>query len=304
VTTIFQGSKSYHSSTEGSVVTIGNFDGVHLGHQALLGEVTAFAKARGLSSLVYTFDPAPRDVLRPENSIPRIQSLEDKVAMITGLGLDGIVVEPFTQTFANHEPDWFCEDVLKDRLNAQALFVGWNFRFGRGREGDLAFLNSHGLNAHSVEPFCMEGEIVSSSRIREGLREGDVSLAYFLLGRPHRIKGRVETGEARGRELGFPTANIQPNTGLIPGYGVYAVKVWVGEKEGVFGVANIGIRPTFSSTRPLIEVHLLDFTGDLYGQTMEIDFIARIRDERKFDSRDLLVAQIEADILETRRVLS
>lgn len=277
----------------GGAVTIGNFDGVHVGHRALL------ARARELQTgpvIAYTFHPAPRDVLRPDNTIRRIQRLQDRVDTLLAAGADHVVVEPFDLAFAARTPASFAQEILAGRLHATGVVVGWDFRFGKGRAG-----NAEGLRelldvpVVQLEAVQAEGDTASSSRIRVLVEAGDVHGASELLLRPHEVVGRVVKGQQRGRTLGFPTANLHALTPLVPGDGVYAVRVGAHA-----GVANIGQRPTFDDAPPSLEVHLLDFEGDLYDQEIRVAFIDRLRDEQKFDGRDALVAQIHRDVQAAR----
>ncbi|MCB9672032.1 MAG: riboflavin biosynthesis protein RibF [Alphaproteobacteria bacterium] len=281
---------------EGGVVTIGNFDGVHLGHRALLDRARALDRG---PVLAYTFHPAPRDVLRPDNGIQRIQRLEDRVATLLEAGADTVVVEPFDLAFAALSPEDFAHGILRDRLRATAVVVGWDFRFGRGRQGTAEGL-AELLEVPVEQVAAVEhgGEPVSSSRIRELLLAGDVAAAAVLLARPHAIVGTVVRGDARGRELGFPTANLDVTTPLVPADGVYAVTC-----DGRPAVANLGARPTFAGASRSVEVHVLDFDGDLYGREVTVAFHARIRGERAFAGRDALVARIAEDIAEARVLL-
>lgn len=300
---LFHGSHSYPTGAHGPVVTVGNFDGVHRGHQALLRRVADLAVARGTHAAVLTFDPAPVEVLAPERSKPRIQTLADRVQELIGRGFD-VIVEPFDSEYAARDASWFAQEVLHHRLNASALVVGWDFRFGRDRAGDAAALSD--WMAAPVErfgPWSLDGEVVSSSRIRRAVVAGEIATANHLLGRPHRLVGVVVHGDQRGRTLGFPTANLKPNTALLPPPGVYAVRA---EFEGIElpGVMNIGKRPTFDGADTRYEVHLLDVHADLYGRVLPVDLIARLRDERRFEGPDDLLRQIHHDIAETRKVLA
>jgi riboflavin kinase/FMN adenylyltransferase len=278
------------------VVTIGNFDGVHIGHRALL------ARARALERgpvVAYTFHPAPRDVLRPDNTVRRIQRLQDRVDLLLEAGADHVVVEPFDRAFAGRSPRSFAEEILVGRLRATGVVVGWDFRFGKGRAG-----NAEGLRALLDVPVVQveavqSGEAVaSSSRIRTLIAAGSVEEAAVLLTRPHVVYGTVVAGQQRGRTLGFPTANLRVLTPLVPGDGVYAVRV--GERPGV---ANVGVRPTFDDAPPSVEVHLLDFDGDLYDQELAVAFLHRLRDERRFPDVDALREQIRADVEAARSLL-
>jgi riboflavin kinase/FMN adenylyltransferase len=286
------------------VLTIGNFDGVHLGHRALLERVIARARAEGRTSCAYTFHPSPVDVLRPDRRPPRIQSLEERVATIAGLGVDRVVVERFDRAFAEHDARWFAEEVVQRRLRAVAVVIGWDFRFGRGRAGGPAELvSSLPVDVEQVGPILVDGDPVSSSRIRQLVRDGDVAAAARLLGRPHRVTGEVVVGDGRGRTLGFPTANVAARTELLPALGVYAVRVDVGGPAALQGVVNLGVRPTFDGHGTRLEAHLLDFSGDLYGQTLRVEFVARLRGEQRFASLQELVDQVQRDLRAARRLL-
>lgn len=280
----------------GGVITIGNFDGVHIGHRALLERARSLGRG---PVIAYTFHPAPRDVLRPDNGIRRIQRLQDRVDTLLEAGADTVVVEPFDLAFAARTPESFASEILTDRLRGTAVVVGWDFRFGRGRAG-----NAEGLRelldvpVEQVEAVHFEGEVASSSRIRGLIEAGEVEAAARLLTRPHDIVGTVVHGQSRGRALGFPTANLRVQTPMLPADGVYAVRV--GEHHGV---ANLGKRPTFEGAPPSVEVHLLDFDGDLYEQELRVAFVQRIREERTFDGVEALVEQIGRDVSAARGML-
>ncbi|MEZ4321203.1 MAG: bifunctional riboflavin kinase/FAD synthetase [Myxococcota bacterium] len=296
---VVRGSAEYTGS--GAVVTIGNFDGVHLGHRALLDAARSIAGPRSSGVCAYTFHPAPRDVLRPDNGILRIQDLDDRVRALHEAGADDVLVEPFDLTFAARTPDWFAEEVLTRRLRASAVVVGWDFRFGRGRSGTAEGLRTLlDVPVHQVQAVELEGQVISSSRIREHLTAGDVQGAARLLGRPHEVVGTVVQGDARGRELGFPTANLDSRTPLVPANGVYAARLHTGEGA----VVNVGTRPTFGGGATTVEVHVLDFAGDLYGAELHVGFVERLRGEQAFPGRDALVAQIARDVERARALLA
>lgn len=286
------------------VLTIGNFDGVHRGHQELLGRLIARARSLGAPATVYTFDPPPRVVLEPGRHPPRILSLPDKVALLGEHGVDRVVVETFDRAFARNPASWFVEEVLSRRLNPLELWVGHDFRFGRGREGTAALVQQ----ALPDLPFSQldaerEGDaIISSSRIREAVAKGQVALAERMLGRSHRLRGLVVPGDGRGRTIGVPTANVDPVTELLPARGVYAVRLVDAAGAVHAGVANLGVRPTFNLRTYTVEVHLLDYEGDLYGQQVSVDFVARIRSEQRFSGAEELVARIRQDILLAREL--
>ena len=293
------GSSTYDGP--GGVVTIGNFDGVHQGHQALLDR----ARSLHLGPVVaYTFDPAPSDVLRPEFAPARLQTLEDRVARLHVRGAEHVVVEAFDRAFAAQSPADFAHTVLRDRLRATAVVVGWDFRFGRGREGDADGLRVLlDVPVVHVDAVYHQNEVVSSSRIRTAIANGAVDQAAVLLGCPHELVGSVVAGDARGRQLGFPTANLDVRTPLLPAAGVYAIVAT--SPFGVHrGVANLGTRPTFPDARFKVEVHLFDFAGDLYGLELRVGLVHRIRAEQRFDGVEALVAQIHRDAHRARELLA
>jgi riboflavin kinase/FMN adenylyltransferase len=308
---VFQGSLPYadRADARAPVVTVGNFDGVHRGHQALLSRVVERARAEGGPSAVFTFDPPPVEVLRPDKAPGRLQSLDEKIRCLGEVGIDQVVVEPFDREYARHEARWFAEEVLGRRLGARALVLGWDFRFGKDRSGGLEDLR-HWLSVpvEQFDPVELAGAPLSSSRIREAISRGDVARAADMLGRPFALSGRVVRGDQRGRTIGFPTVNIAtaPNR-LLPANGVYAVRARIlPGGPALPAVANLGVRPTFDGVtpRPLLEVHLLDWQGDLYGAELEVELVERIREERRFPGIDALVAQIRADAARAAELLS
>ncbi|MSP55586.1 MAG: bifunctional riboflavin kinase/FAD synthetase [Myxococcales bacterium] len=289
-------------------IAIGNFDGMHLGHRQVLSRLADLAGARGLPTWVYTFDPPPTMVIAPERHQPRLVTLTRKLELLDGLGITGVVVEAFTPAFAAQSAESFARLVLRDRLGAAVVVVGWDFRFGSGRGGDSDALRAaaRGLEVEQVAPFVMDGAPVSSSRIRRLIIAGSVEEAAKLLGRPHRLSGTVVHGDARGRTIGVPTANLQVDVECLPAAGVYAVSVGVpsgapgGGRCRMFGVLNVGVRPTFNGSELRVEAHVLDWDGDLYGQHLDLDLVARIREERRFPSVDALLIQIRQDIAAAR----
>lgn len=297
--TLFRGSATYPGGEHRPVATIGNFDGLHLGHQRLVSRLLEQARELDAPSLVYTFDPPPRIVLQPRKAPPRIATLEQKVQGLFDLGVDHVVVEEFTLEFGDQPPEWFADEII-GRLQPRAMVVGYDFRYGKGRAGNAETLRAHRpeLPVEAVEALQQGPVTVGSSRIREAVAEGRVQDAAAMLGRPYALLGGVVEGDRRGRTMGFPTANIDADNELIPAPGVYAVRV-----EGRPGVANLGVRPTFDGARFVIEVHLFDFDGDLYGQRLQIDFVQRIRPELRFKSTAALVEQIRKDAALARAVL-
>lgn len=287
-----------------TVVTIGNFDGVHLGHQALLATARSIAAPLGASVVAYTFDPLPRDVMAPGHGVARIQSLDDRVAELGRRGADAVVIEPFSRAYAAQEASWFTGEVLTRRLGALGAVVGWDFRFGHNRLGDADALRAAFQHVAVLDALQHEGESVSSTRVRAAVNAGDMRVAAGFLGRLHDVVGEIIHGDARGRTIGFPTANVALPDTLLPPFGVYAVRA---ELDGRWldGVANLGVRPTVDKAgRTSLEVHLLDFAGDVYGQTLRVGFVERLRGEQRFGSLDALVAQIGVDVAAARRVLA
>jgi riboflavin kinase/FMN adenylyltransferase len=302
---VFAGSAAYSRPSPRPVLTIGNFDGVHRGHRSLIDAVVQRAAEMGAPSCVYTFDPPPRVVLAPEQHRPRIQPWTDRVQQLGQLGVDHVILERFTRAFAQHPPEWFIDEILGRRIQPRAIVVGYDFRFGRERAGNVDFLRERLLEieVHQVSAHEIDSEVVSSSRIREAVESGRVGEAAELLGRMHIVRGVVRAGEGRGRNLGFPTANIHTVADLLPATGVYAVRARVDGGEWRPGVANLGTRPTFGGQDLSLEVHLLDLDEDLYGRELELGFVQRLRGEVRFDGADALVAQIKRDVVDTRRIL-
>ncbi|HND29121.1 MAG TPA: bifunctional riboflavin kinase/FAD synthetase [Myxococcota bacterium] len=292
-----------HAPAHPRVVAIGNFDGVHLGHQTVLRTAKQAASERGLPLAVTTFDPAPTAVLAPERHQPRICTLSDRIALLHAVGVDLGSGGAFTPAFAAISAENFGRDLLVRQLMTRVLVVGHDFRFGQGRQGNAERLRGWcpELEVREVEALSQDG-VVSSSRIRKLVAAGKVEEAGRLLGRPHWLRGLVVQGDQRGRTLGFPTANLQTEVELLPAFGVYATRV---EVDGLLhpAVTNIGLRPTFSGKHVSVESHLLDFQGDLYGKALRVELVARIREEQKFASLDALVAQIRSDVATARERL-
>jgi riboflavin kinase/FMN adenylyltransferase len=295
---VIEGSGNFSPPGETSL-TIGNFDGVHLGHRELLRRAVAHARDLRLEAVALTFTPHPVRFFTPKARFYEITSMGEKASRMEELGIDVLVVEAFTGAIGGMGPEEFARTVLHDRLRARVVTVGYDFTFGRNRTGSPGMLrrigSELGFDVDVVPPLLRGGEIVSSSRIRDLLLSGRVREAEELLCRPYAVSGRVIPGAARGRKLGFPTANIEFVQDLIPMPGVYVIDAAVG---GVVrrGVANVGFSPTFGENSLAVEAHLLDFAGDLYGQEMTVRFRDRIRDERKFKSVEELVRQIEKDV--------
>lgn len=284
-----------------SVVTIGNFDGVHRGHQVLLRRAVLQAEEAGVRAVAVTFDPHPAAILRPGSQPPALQTLDERLDALLERDIDLVVVLPFTQELAASSPEAFVEHVLADRLRATKVVVGSNFRFGKQAAGDVITLvergEVHGFTTEAVTLLDIDGVPISSTHIRERLTEGDVDWVRRALGRVYTVTGEVVVGDERGRTIGFPTANLQLPTELaLPGDGVYAGEVTLADGERFAAVTNVGMRPTFRGTTRSVEAHLLDVERDLYGQQLTVGFARRIRGERRFAGVDELVAQIRADI--------
>ncbi|MFT3927577.1 MAG: bifunctional riboflavin kinase/FAD synthetase [Myxococcales bacterium] len=297
----------------GSVVTPGNHDGVHLGHRALVRAARQLADQQqpALEVVALTFDPHPLHVMAPERAPPLLTSPERRAQLLLGAGADRVVVRPFDAAFASLTPEQFVAEVLRRDLGARAVVVGNDFRFGAQRAGDVARLRELMAETQgqvlTVPAVTLEGEVVSSSHVRAALARGDVALAARMLTRVHDVTRTVIQGAQRGRTIGFPTANLELSGLMTPADGVYAVVVRVLDEGPAnplrLGVANLGVRPTVSAGRSL-EVHLLDFAGDLYGKSLRVGFVARLRAEQKFESLDALRAQIARDVEAGRGVLA
>ncbi|MFO0866675.1 MAG: bifunctional riboflavin kinase/FAD synthetase [Gemmataceae bacterium] len=285
---------------QGGAVTLGNFDGVHLGHQALLMETVRQARTFSGPAVAVTFDPPPVRLLRPDAAPAQLTSLDHRIELLHQHGIDHVLLFRTTLDLLHLGAAEFFDRILRDGLKAKAIVEGFNFAFGRNREGTTDVLQSlgkqHGIPVTLVQPRIIDGKPVSSSRIRDDVMQGRVDAARTLLGRPYRLAGIVSRGAERGRTIGFPTANLDQTANLVPGNGVYAVQV---EHQGKTwaGASNIGPNPTFGENARKIETHLIGFAGDLYGQTLRIDFLRKLRDPRPFASVDELKRQIQADII-------
>jgi riboflavin kinase/FMN adenylyltransferase len=305
--TVFHGLPPGPSPFSRTVVTIGNFDGVHLGHRAILARVIKRAGELGAQAVAITFDPHPLKVLRPEMNLPLLTTPDQKLALLAASGLDAVVVLPFTHELAAMAARDFIQQYFCQGLKVREVVVGHDYRFGRGREGDIELLKEmgqvHGFTVQVVWAVEADGAVVSSSLIRALLRLGKVPEAARLLGRPYGVVGQVVRGKGRGAKLlGVPTANLRAANELLPACGIYAVRVRRGGRIYP-GVANLGTCPTFDNQDLSLEVHLLEFNGELYGENLEVQFVARLREERRFASIEALGAQIRADIDQARQML-
>lgn len=285
-----------------SLVTVGTFDGVHLGHQSIIRYLVERARKHDAVSVALSFDPHPREVLRNER-VPLLTTIEERAQVFESLGLDRFIVIPFTPAFAGTRAESFVTDILVNRIGLREVVIGYDHGFGKGREGDSTLLRSlgkdHGFTVDVIPAQVLEKDVVSSTRIREAItEEGDVVLAAKLLGRAYGLSGTVVKGDGRGRTIGYPTANIavDDTRKVIPKRGVYAVKIQiVGETNQYDGMLNIGYRPTFEGEERRIEAHLFEYDGSLYDNRIRVTFYQRIRDEKKFKSVDELIQQLSRD---------
>ena len=291
----------------GGVVALGNFDGFHLGHQAVVGRAVELARARGVPALVATFDPHPVRYFKPDTPSFRLTTIDQRARLFAAAGADAMVVFAFDAALAGLTAAAFVAERLVGHLGISAVVTGEDFTFGARRGGNVDVLaalgREHGFACETVGPVANAGEIVSSSRIRELLVAGDPVGAAALLTRPFAIEGVVQHGDKVGRTIGYPTANIALGSYLRPAYGVYAVRGRLADGRVLGGAANVGVRPMFDPPKELLEVYFFDFAGDLYGQTVEVELVAYLRPEAKFDGLGALVAQMDADCLAARGVL-
>jgi len=311
---IFRDVRPLPATATGAVAAVGNFDGVHRGHRAVIDAARREAAALGAPCAVLTFEPHPRRLFRPDDPPFRLTPFRVKAGILAGLGVDLMLVPRFNRRFASHTAEAFVEEVLVRSFGLKAIVCGADFVFGKGRGGDVAVLErlgrAHGLKVCVVEPVGdapagQGGAVYSSTRIRDFLAAGDPKSAADLMGRPFEISGHVRHGEEIGRKLGFPTANVDHRGFLQPATGVYAIRAAVQGREDrwIDGVANFGRRPTVDGLKLLLEAHLFDFAGDLYGKRLQVRFIDYIRPERRFDSLDALKARITEDAREARVLL-
>ncbi len=292
----------------GAIIALGNFDGFHLGHQKVVADAIAWARSEGRPAIVATFDPHPVRFFSPDSAPFRLTTLDQRQELFAAAGADAMLVFTFDANFASVTAEQFVVDLLHRHLGAVGVVTGVDFSFGKGRSGNMALLAELGaqcgISARAVGPVQEGGEVVSSSRIRDALKAGDCETAERLLTRPFAIRGEVRHGDKVGRTINFPTANLDLDDYLRPRYGIYAVTGRLPDGRVVHGAANLGIRPTFDPPKELLEPHFFDFSGDLYGQEIEVAFHHFLRPEAKFDSLDALVAQMENDCDEARRLLA
>jgi riboflavin kinase/FMN adenylyltransferase len=283
----------------GTVLTLGVFDGIHLGHQKIMERVISRSRQIGAIPTAITFDPHPRSVLYPENSPPLLQTLDQRLANFEILGIEQTIVIRFDKDFANQNAEEFLRDSVHERLRAREVYLGKGFAFGKNRAGNIELLRKIsaelGFFADEVDEVTLRGQRISSSKIRELLKHGKVNLARRMLGRPYGIEGQIVRGDQRGRTIGFPTANLKPRNRVVPKFGVYATATLINDVWRR-SITNVGVRPTFEGSKePSIESYVFDFDGDLYGDVLRVRFLHRIRDERKFNGIDELKNQIGKD---------
>jgi len=296
---IFHGTENAKISRP-TVLTLGVFDGLHLGHQRIMQTVVRRAKKINAAPTAITFDPHPRAVLHPESAPPLLQTLDQRLAAFEFLGIEQAIVIRFNKDFANQDAESFLREIVSERLQAKEVYLGKGFAFGKNRGGDIQLLRKMstelGFFADEVKEVRLRGARISSSKIRRLLSEGKVNLARRMLGRPYGVEGVIIRGDQRGHTIGFPTANLKPKNRVAPCFGVYATATLI-DGEWRRSITNIGVRPTFeSASEPSIETFVLNFNGDLYGDVLRVRFLHRIRDEKKFNGIEELKAQIEKDL--------
>ncbi len=309
MTRLIRGLHNVQPHDRGTVLTIGNFDGVHVGHQALLALLNQKAKERDALSMVMIFEPQPLEFYgKGKIMVPRLTRMREKYLALAQCRVDRVLVAYFNPPFAALSPEDFVDQVLVKKLGVKHLMVGEDFRFGHKRSGDLpqlqALAEKWGFTVEIIPPILTGGERVSSTRLRQALTQGDHALVHKYLGYPYSMVGRVAAGDQRGRQWGFPTANIYLHRALTPIQGVYAVRVHGLAESSLPGVANLGVRPTVDGTRTLLEVHLLDFEQNIYGQHVKVEFCKKLRDEQRFENTELLRQQIAQDVIKARAYFS
>jgi riboflavin kinase/FMN adenylyltransferase len=296
-------SQRHHSC----VVTVGNYDGVHLGHRQMIGVVKARAAEMRCAAAVVVFEPSSKEFIDPQRAPPRLTRWREKYLALAALGVDRLVTLRFDARMRAMSPPEFVQELLVTRLGARHMVVGDDFRYGCGASGTIESLKTegaaHGFGVEQIAPYLQGGVRVSSTAVRDRLARGEFAAAARLLGRPYRMSGRVVHGQALGRGLGFPTANLRLGRRKPPLWGVAAVRVYGVGPQPMPGVASLGTRPTVNGSEPLLEAHLFDFAGDLYGRSIEIEFVAKLRDEVRFESLDAMVRQMTLDADQARALL-
>jgi riboflavin kinase / FMN adenylyltransferase len=293
---------------QGCVLTVGNYDGVHLGHQQMIGALRARAAQFRCAATVLVFEPSSKEFIDPEGAPPRLTRWREKFLALAALGVDRLVTLRFDERMRAMTPRSFVDELIVEKLGTRHLVVGDDFRYGSNAGGTIETLraagHAHGFGVEQIAPFVFDGVRVSSTAVRERLELADYPGAARLLGHPYRMLGRVVPGRRLGRTLGFPTANLRLMRRKSPVWGISAVWTYGIDSRPLPGVASLGTRPTVNGTEPLLEVHVFDFCGDLYGRTIEVEFVAKLRDEVKFDSLDAMTEQMQVDARQARDLLS
>lgn len=302
---LFRGLHNFKRFTQGCVLTIGNFDGLHLGHQQVLANLKSKSKALGLPSVVMMFEPQPKEFFDPDDAPARLSALSEKLTLLLESKIDAVACIAFNRRLKGLSAQQFVQQLLVSGLNVKSLIVGDDFRFGCDRSGDFAYLEQagghFGFTVEDTQTLQTQGERVSSTWVRQCLAKADLEQVEALLGRAYSITGRVAHGQKLGRQLGVPTANVMLKRTKSPLNGVFAVKVTCKEASRVYqGVANIGLRPTVGGSQAVLEVHIFEYTGDLYGKRLTVTFLNKIRDEKRFDGLDALKTAIEHDIQQAK----
>jgi riboflavin kinase/FMN adenylyltransferase len=305
---LVRGLQNIPKAARGCVLTVGNYDGVHLGHQQMIRAVKRRAAELSTAATVLVFEPSSKEFIDPDGAPARLTRWREKFAALQALGVDRLVTLRFDEHVRAMTPQSFVDDLIVGSLGARHVVVGDDFRYGREACGTIDSLRAagreHGFGVEQMDPFILDGVRVSSTAVRERLERADYAGAARLLGRPYRMTGRVAHGTELGRTLGFPTANLRLMRRKSPTWGVLAVRVYGIEAGALEGVASLGTRPTVNGNEPLLEVHLFDFSGDLYGRLIEVEFVAKLRDEVKFESLDAMMVQMKVDAAEARDVLA
>ena len=305
---LVRGLQNIPKAARGCVLTVGNYDGVHLGHQQMIAAVKRRAAELGAPATVLVFEPSSKEFIDPEGAPPRLTRWREKYVALAAAGVERLVTLRFDECMRAMTPQSFVEDLMVAGLGVRHVVVGHDFRYGSNAGGTIETLRAagrtHGFGVEEIEPFVVDGVRVSSTAVRERLERADYAAATRLLGRRYRMTGHVAHGRELGRTLGFPTANLRLMRRKSPMWGVAAVRVHGIEDEPLDGVASLGTRPTVNGSEPLLEAHVFDFSGDLYGRLIEVEFIAKLRDEVRFDSLDSMVVQMKMDAAQAREILS